>query len=121
MKITAQQFRMLGRACFFGRLVHELRMAYPRFTVDVETARLVRALEVHVPAARSYGMHDEYSLAAYLHAAWLFGNNFDIRIPIIAQILSDPDLAARDKARALGDFSVVALRVIERNGGEVMA
>ena len=61
----------------------------------------------------------------YTHAVYSLsvdtGNGFDLRIPVIAQILGDPALSARVKAKALGDFSVAAFRLLERNGGKVAA
>ncbi len=75
-------------------------------------AELVEAIHRQIGRARCHGLNDERSVATYVYAAWLLGEEFDRRIPAVAQILDERHMKSADKAAALGDFCKLAFRAL---------
>ena len=111
-QISREQWNRLGQDSFDARMVAVLRRHHPGQAARVDFAALVGAIRRQAARARDHGLADERSAATYVHAAWLLGEEFDRRIPAVAQILGDPSMAAADKAQALADFSRLVFRAL---------
>jgi len=75
-------------------------------------ATVVGAFHRQAAKAERYGLTDEHSAATYVYTAWLMGEEFDTRIPAIAQILNDRRMKAMDKAKALANCSRLVFRTL---------
>ncbi len=121
MQIDATQMSLLGRACFNARLARAIRTAYPSLSAAFSDAEFDEAFDVQRAVAHAHGLEDERSAASFVHAAWLLGNGFDLRIPAVARLLKDEALSAREKARALDEFTRVVFGIVHDHGGSVPA
>lgn len=111
-QISREQWNRLGQDSFDARMVAVLRRHHPEQVARVDFPVLVDAIRRQVVRARGHGLTDERSVATYVHAAWLLGEEFDRRIPAISQILADTTMTAAGKARALADFSRLVFRAL---------
>ncbi len=102
--ITSEQMARMGWLAFEARLVALVRECYPRQCAHLDNEQMRVAIRPQMARARQHGLTDERSMATFVNAAWLLGENFDERIPALAQVLAAPTLAAADKARAIDDF-----------------
>jgi hypothetical protein len=111
-RISSRQWATMGRDSFDARLIAVIRRNHPEQAANIDIATLVGAFRRQQAKARHYGLTDEHSTATYVYTAWLMGEEFDTRIPAVAQILADPTLACSAKARALSDFSRLVFRTL---------
>ena len=110
--ITRTQWDQMGQDSFDSRLISIIRRNHPDQASRVPFADLVAAIHRQVAKAQCYGLRDERSAATYVYAAWLLGEEFDRRIPAVAQILQERRMPAADKATALGNFSKLVFRTL---------
>lgn len=112
-QISREQWNRLGQDSFDARMVAVIRRNHPEQAARTDLASLVDAIRRHAARARSHGLADERSVATYVHTAWLMGEEFDSRIPAVAQILADKSMTAADKSQALADFSKLVFRALD--------
>jgi hypothetical protein len=111
-QISREQWNRMGRESFDARLIAIIRRNHPEQAAKTDFPALVGALRRQQTKASHYGLTDEFSAATYVYTAWLMGEEFDTRIPAIAQILNDRRLRAVEKAKALGNFSRLVFRTL---------
>ena len=111
-QISSDQWKQLGRDSFDARLIAIIRRNHPDQAEKMDFASMVKALHGQAEKAQRYGLTDEHSAATFVYTAWLMGEEFDTRIPAIAQILGDRGLKASDKAKALANFSRLVFRTL---------
>ena len=111
-QISSDQWNRMGRDSFDARLIALIRRNHPDQAAKMDFGGLIGAFHQQTAKARHYGLNDEFSAATYVYTAWLMGDQFDTRIPAIAQILGDKNMLATDKARALGNFSKLVFRAL---------
>jgi hypothetical protein len=111
-QISSEQWNRMGRDSFDARLIALIRRNHPEQATKMDFGSLVSAFHRQAAKARQYGLNDEFSVATYVYTAWLMGEQFDTRIPAVAQILGDKKMLAPDKARALGNFSKLVFRTL---------
>jgi len=111
--ISPQQWHRMGRDSFDARMVAVIRRHHPAQAARTPFEQLVQAIHRQVARARAHGLNDERSVATYVYAAWLLGEEFDRRVPAIAQVLAERRLHAAEKAKAIGDFCKVAFGILE--------
>jgi len=111
-QISGEQWKQLGRDSFDARLIAIIRRNHPEQAQKMDFAAVVGAFHRQAAKAQAYGLTDERSAATYVYTAWLMGEEFDTRIPAIAQILNDKRMRALEKAKALGNFSRLVFRTL---------
>jgi len=112
-QISSEQWNQLGRDSFDARLIAIIRRNHPEQAAKMDFAATVATFHRQAAKAQQhYGLTDEHSAATYVYTAWLLGEEFDTRIPAIAQILNDKRMKAAEKARALGNFSRLVFRTL---------
>jgi hypothetical protein len=111
-QISSEQWNRMGRDSFDARLIALIRRNHPEQAAKMDFGSLISAFNRQTAKARQYGLNDEFSVATYVYTAWLMGEQFDTRIPAVAQILGDKQMLAPDKARALGNFSKLVFRTL---------
>jgi hypothetical protein len=102
--ITNEQMARMGWLAFEARLVGLVRESYPGQCAHLDDDQMRLAIRPQMARARQHGLTDERSMATFVNAAWLLGENFDERVPALAQVLAAPALTAAEKARAIDDF-----------------
>jgi len=115
-QISREQWKQLGRDSFDARLIAIIRRNHPEQARTMDFAATVGAFHRQAAKALHYGLTDEHSAATYVYTAWLMGEEFDTRIPAVAQILNDRRMKAAEKARALGNFSRLVFRTLSGGG-----
>jgi hypothetical protein len=111
-QISSEQWKQLGRDSFDARLIATIRRNHPDQAAKMDFAEVIGAFHRQAAKAQHYGLTDEHSAATYVYTAWLMGEEFDTRIPAIAQILGDKRMKAVDKAKALGNFQRLVFRTL---------
>ena len=111
-RISSAQWKQMGSDSFDARLLAIIRRNHPEQARTMDLAATVGAFHRQAAKALHYGLTDEHSAATYVYTAWLMGEEFDTRIPAVAQILSDRRMKATEKARALGNFSRLVFRTL---------
>ena len=111
-QISSEQWSQLGRDSFDARLIAIIRRNHPDQAEKMDFPTVVRALRRQAAKAQHYGLTDEHSAATYAYIAWLMGEEFDTRIPAVAQILADRRMKAPEKAQALSNFSRLVFRTL---------
>ena len=111
-QISGEQWKQLGRDSFDARLIAIIRRNHPEQAAGMDLAAVVAAFHRQAAKAQHYGLTDEHSAATYVYTAWLLGEQFDTRIPAVAQILNDKRMKAAEKARALANFSRLVFRTL---------
>ncbi len=111
--ISQAQWNRMGQDSFDSRLVAILHKHHPAQAARMPFADLVAAIHRQSAQARCYGLNDERSVATYVYTAWLMGEEFDRRIPSIAQILRERTMTSADKTEALSNFSKLVFRSLE--------
>ena len=111
-QISSEQWKQLGRDSFDARLIAIIRRNHPEQVAKMDFATVVGAFHRQAAKAQRYGLTDEHSAATYVYTAWLMGEEFDTRIPAVAQILADRRMKAAEKAKALGNFSRLVFRTL---------
>ena len=111
-QISSEQWKQLGQDSFDARLIAIIRRNHPEQARKMDFSATVGAFHRQVAKAQRYGLTDEHSAATYVYTAWLMGEEFDTRIPAIAQILNDRRMKAAEKARALGNFARLVFRTL---------
>jgi hypothetical protein len=111
-RISSEQWKQMGRDSFDARLVAIIRRNHPDQAAKMDFAGIVGAFHRQAAKAQAYGLTDEHSAATYVYTAWLMGEEFDTRIPAVAQILGDRRMKAIDKAKALANFSRLVFRTL---------
>ena len=111
-QISSEQWKQLGRDSFAARLIAIIRRNHPDQAAKMDFAAVAGAFQRQAAKARHYGLTDEHSAATFVYTAWLMGEEFDTRIPAVAQILNDKRMKAAEKARALGNFSRLVFRTL---------
>ena len=111
-QISSEQWKQLGRDSFDARLIAIIRRNHPDQAAKMDLASVVGAFHRQAAKAQHYGLTDEHSAATFVYTAWLMGEEFDTRIPAIAQILNDKRMKAVEKAKALGNFSRLVFRTL---------
>ena len=111
-QISSEQWKQMGRDSFDARLIAIIRRNHPDQAEKMDFAATVGAFHRQAVKAQRYGLTDEHSTATYVYTAWLMGEEFDTRIPAVAQILNDKRMKAAEKARALGNFSRLVFRTL---------
>ena len=111
-QISSEQYAQLGRDSFDARLIAIIRRNHPDQAEKMDFPTVVRALRRQAAKAQHYGLTDEHSAATYAYTAWLMGEEFDTRIPAVAQILADRRMKAPEKAQALSNFSRLVFRTL---------
>jgi hypothetical protein len=117
--IARDQWDRMGQASFDARLIGIIRRNHPEQASRIDFTQLVGAIHRQTAKAQRYGLNDERSVATYVYAAWLLGEEFDRRIPALAQILHERNMPAADKAAALGNFSKLVFHTL--SGGAAPA
>lgn len=112
--ITQAQWDKMGQDSFDARLIAIIRKHHPEQAARMPFPDLVAAIHRQVAAAKRYGLNDELSAATYAYAGWLLGEEFDRRIPAIAQILKERSMTCKDKADAIGNFCKLVFRALEK-------
>lgn len=107
-QFTKNQWSELGRLTFERRVIDIIRLRYPVQSHDLTDEVLGAVITVQAKRAVEYGLVDEQSATAYVLTAWLLGEDFDTRIPILQQVLLAHDLTAAEKSKALTDFTLAA-------------
>ena len=110
--ISRKQWDRIGQESFDSRLVSIIQRNHPDQVARMPFAQLVEAIHRQIGRARCHGLNDERSVATYVYAAWLLGEEFDRRIPAISQILDERHMRSADKATALADFCKLAFRTL---------
>ena len=111
-QISSEQWKQLGRDSFDSRLIGIIRRNHPEQAAKMDFATVVGAFHRQAAKAQRYGLTDEHSAATYVYTAWLMGEEFDTRIPAVAQILADRRMKATEKAKALANFSRLVFRTL---------
>ena len=111
-QISSEQWKQLGRDSFDARLIAIIRRNHPEQAAKMDFASMVGAFHRQAAKAQHYGLTDEHSAATFVYTAWLMGEEFDTRIPAIAQILNDKRMKAIEKAKALANFSRLVFRTL---------
>ena len=111
-QISSEQWKQLGRDSFDARLIAIIRRNHPDQAAKMDLASVVGAFHRQAAKAQHYGLTDEHSAATFVYTAWLMGEEFDTRIPAIAQILNDKRMKAIEKAKALANFSRLVFRTL---------
>ncbi len=111
-QISSDQWKQLGRDSFDARLIAIIRRNHPEQAAKMDFASMVGAFHRQAAKAQHYGLTDEHSAATFVYTAWLMGEEFDTRIPAIAQILNDKRMKAIEKAKALANFSRLVFRTL---------
>ncbi len=111
-QISSEQWNQMGRDSFDARLIAIIRRNHPEQARKMDFAALVGAFHRQAAKAQHYGLTDEFSAATYVYTAWLMGEEFDTRIPAVAQILADRRMKAPEKARALSNFTRLVFRTL---------
>jgi hypothetical protein len=111
-QISSEQWTQMGRDSFDARLIAIIRRHHPEQAAKMDFAGVVGAFHRQAAKAQAHGLTDEHSAATYVYTAWLLGEEFDTRIPAIAQILGDRGMKAVDKANALANFSRLVFRTL---------
>ena len=111
-QISSEQWKQLGRDSFDARLIAIIRRNHPDQAAKMDLASVVGAFHRQAAKAQHYGLTDEHSAAMFVYTAWLMGEEFDTRIPAIAQILNDKRMKAIEKAKALANFSRLVFRTL---------
>ncbi len=111
-QISSDQWKQLGRDSFDARLIAIIRRNHPDQAAKMDFPALVGAFHRQAAKAQGYGLTDEHSAATYVYTAWLMGEEFDTRIPAVAQILADRRMKAPEKAQALANFSRLVFRTL---------
>ena len=111
-QISSAQWTQMGRDSFDARLIAIIRRNHPDQATRMDFAGVVGAFHRQAAKARHYGLTDEHSAATYVYTAWLMGEEFDTRIPAVAQILNDRRMKAQEKAKALSNFSRLVFRTL---------
>jgi hypothetical protein len=111
-QISSEQWARMGRDSFDARLIAIIRRNHPDQAATMDFTTLVDAFHRQAAKASHYGLTDEHSAATYVYTAWLMGEEFDTRIPAVAQILADRRMKAAEKAQALGNFSRLVFRTL---------
>ena len=111
-QISSDQWKQMGRDSFDARLIAIIRRNHPEQAQKMDFAAVVGAFHRQAAKAQHYGLTDEHSAATFVYTSWLMGEEFDTRIPAVAQILNDRRLKAAEKARALGNFSRLVFRTL---------
>jgi len=111
-QISSEQWNQMGRDSFDSRLIAIIRRNHPEQARKMDFAALVGALRRQAAKAGHYGLTDEFSAATYAYTAWLMGEEFDTRIPAVAQILADRRMKATEKAKALSNFTRLVFRTL---------
>ena len=111
-QISSEQWNRMGRDSFDARLIAIIRRNHPEQAARMDLAQLVGAFQRQAAKARHYGLNDEHSAATYVYTAWLMGEEFDTRIPAVAQILADRRMKSTEKAKALGHFTRLVFRTL---------
>jgi hypothetical protein len=111
-QISSEQWSQMGRDSFDARLITVIRRNHPDQAAKLDKATLVGAFRRQQAKAAHYGLTDEHSAATYVYTAWLMGEEFDTRIPAVAQILADRRMKAPEKAKALANFSRLVFRTL---------
>ena len=114
-QISSEQWKQLGRDSFDSRLIALIRRNHPHQAAKMDFAALVGAIHRQATKAQKYGLTDEHSTATFVYTAWLMGEEFDTRIPAVAQILADRRMKAAEKAKALSNFSRLVFRTLDGN------
>jgi len=111
-QISSDQWKQMGRDSFDARLIAIIRRNHPEQAQKMDFAAVVGAFHRQAAKAQHYGLTDEHSAATFVYTSWLMGEEFDTRIPAVAQILNDKRLKAAEKARALSNFSRLVFRTL---------
>jgi hypothetical protein len=111
--ISQAQWNRMGQDSFDSRLVAILRKHHPEQAARMPFADLIGAIHRQSAQARCYGLNDERSVATYVYTAWLMGEEFDRRIPSIAQILRERTMTSATKTEALANFSKLVFHSLE--------
>jgi hypothetical protein len=114
--ISRNQWDRMGQDSFDARLIGILRRHHPEQAGRMEFPQLVSAIHRQIAQARTYGLNDERSVATYVYTSWLMGEEFDKRIPALAQILRERKMPSSDKATALGNFSKLVFHTLGGGG-----
>ncbi len=114
-KISSDQWKQLGSDSFDARLIAIIRRNHPDQAAKMDFPALVGAIHRQAAKASKYGLTDEHSAATFVYTAWLMGEEFDTRIPAVAQILADRRMKAAEKAKALSNFSRLVFRTLDGN------
>ena len=111
-QISSEQWNQMGRDSFDARLIAIIRRNHPEQAGKMDFAAVVGALRRQVAKAQHYGLTDEHAAATYAYTAWLMGEEFDTRIPAVAQILADRRMKTTEKAKALSNFTRLVFRTL---------
>jgi hypothetical protein len=117
IRISSDQWASMGRARFDERMISIIRAFHPDLCASLDDGELAAMIHEQAAKATHYGLADERSAASYVYAAWLMGEEFDTRIPAVAQVLGSPALDAENKARALDDFAVAVFSALAAADG----
>ena len=117
-QISSEQWARIGRDSFDARLIAIIRRNHPDQAARMDFPALVDAFHRQAAKASHYGLTDEHSAATYVYTAWLMGEEFDTRIPAVAQILADRRMKAAEKERALGNFARLVFRTLSGAANE---
>jgi uncharacterized protein (DUF2342 family) len=120
-QISSEQWNQMGRDSFDARLIAIIRRNHPEQAEKMDFVQVVGAFRRQATKAQHYGLNDEHSAATYVYTAWLMGEEFDTRIPAVAQILADRRMKSTEKATALANFSRLVFRTLSGGGADEAA
>ena len=109
LTFTSDELERIGRARFITTMRRLLREQYATYAEDMTDAQLDAFIADQLDCAQRYGLNDEQSAGVFVLTAWLFGEGFDRRIPVMVQVLGDAGLAPVTKAKFMEDFALVFL------------
>lgn len=112
--MTQAQWDRMGQDSFDARMIAIIRRNHPELAAAMPLPDLVSAIHRQLAHARTYGLNDERSAATYVYAAWLLGEEFDRRIPALAQILRERRMTCPDKSAAIANFCTLVFRALDR-------
>lgn len=114
MQISHEQLARIAQLCFDAQMIAVIRSSHADVVASVSDEDLREMIHRQRAKAAGYGMGDERPAASFVHAAWVMGDEFDIRIPTVAQVMTNVALTPLEKAQALDDFVLVVFSRLDR-------
>ena len=113
MQISPAQWDNAANRYFTDRIAALIRTEHPDQSRGIKNQAFAHLVRTLLPQAHRYGLYDERSSAVFVYAGWILGEHFDIRIPVLAQVLADSALTPIIKAEAILDFTASLRAVLE--------
>lgn len=111
-QLDEAQLAAIGRATFGRRAADALAQIYPAQAPLFGSDAFRKGLVPLIERAQKHGLLSERSVFHFLHAAWIFGPEFDEKVPPLKALLADEALEAELKADRLRDAVRVTLETL---------